>query len=58
MADLETWSSFGILHWSMQCFCMNMLYMSMVSFWSLGGIFEAMEHKVPLVVGGLGFKNP
>jgi hypothetical protein len=37
---------------------MNMLYMSMVSFWSLGGIFEAMEHKVPLVVGGLGFKSP
>ena len=51
MAVLKILPNLEILHWSMQYFCMDGLYMDMGSSGIFGGIFRAMEMGFPLVGG-------
>ena len=57
MAVLKLWANLEILHWSMQYFCMDGLYMDMGSSGIFGGIFRAMEMGFPLVGGRKGLKG-
>ena len=49
MAVLKILPNLEILHWSMQYFCMDGLYMDMGSSGIFGGIFRAMEMGFPFV---------
>ncbi len=51
MAVLKILANLEILHWSMQYFCMDGLYMDMGSSGIFGGIFRAMEMGFPFVGG-------
>ena len=48
MAFRKIMSNLEILHWSMQYFCMDGLYMDMGSSGIFGGIFGDIEIGVPL----------
>ena len=49
-------SNLEILHWSMQYFCTDCLYVDMGSSGIFGGIYLAMEMGFPFVSGEKGFK--
>ena len=57
MAVLKILANLEILHWSMQYFCMDGLYMDMGSSGIFGGIYLAMEMGFPFVGGEKGFKR-
>ena len=50
MAVLKILANLEILHWSMQYFCMDGLYMDMGSSGIFGGIFGDINIGVPLEV--------
>ena len=56
MAVLKILANLEILHWSMQYFCMDGLYMDMVSSGIFGGIFRAVEMGFPFIDGRKGLK--
>ena len=54
MAVWKILANLGILHWSMQYFCMDGLYVDMGSSGIFGGIYLAMEMGFPFVSGEKG----
>ena len=57
MAVLKLLANLEILHWSMQYFCMDGLYMDMGSSGIFGGIYLAMEMGFPFARGEKGLNG-